>query len=151
MAINKIFTPDMSSSIKHNLTQKMRELNLSMLALEKKSNLKRGVVSNIVNGLSLNPTSETLIALADTFGCSVDELLGRTVTPHIQQQINNSPLNEKLLLNTVEVIIKELKNTSKSISTDQSISIIKEVYRYSQEKNDNIADIDFVRWLVGKL
>lgn len=63
------------------LTKRLKELRKqkgwSQQKLAEKTGLSFNAVTKIEQGLAKHPTLKTLIKLADAFGISIDELIGR--------------------------------------------------------------------------
>lgn len=69
---------DFQENIKKNIKNFRKEMGLTQEALAKLLNGRKSLVSNYENGYSV-PDIFTLIFLADTFGVTLDELVGREV------------------------------------------------------------------------
>lgn len=150
----------MSSVIQEQLKLRMESKSLSPASLEKKAGLKRGVIGNILRGSSKSPTSDTLVAIANILGCSIDDLLNRETTKHpplfsLEQNISSPPSQtpwcSDLYLKTVSNIVATLKNKNLEISAEKATILIKEIYHYSLSKNKDDVDKDFSEWLINKL
>jgi transcriptional regulator with XRE-family HTH domain len=59
------------------LKELRREKGWSQQKLAEKTDLSFNAVTKIEQGLAKHPTLKTLIKLADAFGISIDELVGR--------------------------------------------------------------------------
>ena len=64
-----------------NLGKRIKEFRakdkLSQDQLSKRANLPFSTLAKIESGYTSNPSMETLIKIADAFGVSIDDLLGR--------------------------------------------------------------------------
>ncbi len=152
----------MSPNIQQQLKTRMESKSLSPAALEKKAGLKRGVIGNILRGSSKNPTSETLVAIADILGCSLDDLLNRSPVKQREDslfslekemgvQLPKTPWDADLYSKTVSAVILSLQTKNLSLSAEQAMILIKEVYQYSLSKNQHEVDKNFAEWLASKL
>lgn len=65
------------------LTKRLKELRKqkgwSQQKLAEKTDLSFNAITKIEQGLAKHPTLKTLVKLADAFGISIDELIGRKV------------------------------------------------------------------------
>jgi len=60
-----------------NIKELRRKLEISQDQLAKKANIPFSTLVKIEAGYTPNPSMETLIKIADAFGVSLDELVGR--------------------------------------------------------------------------
>jgi len=152
----------MHSTIEQQLKARMESKSLSPAALEKKAGLKRGVISNILRGSSKNPSSDTLVAIANTLDCSLDDLVNRTPTLKKQPSIfslegdAHDPLSHlswepDLYLQTASAIVAAIKDKNIKVCANKAMFLMKEVYQYSLSKEKNEVDRNFAEWLVSKL
>lgn len=143
-----------SNDIKSQIKNRMQAMDLSVRALERKAGLNIGAVTNILHGTSANPTTETLVALATAFDCSIDDLLNRAKKTSQEASVNQhfQPFqwNGKLFLSIVSELNKQLYSRGVSISSDKSLALIQEVYLYSLKKNKEVAEESLVEWLLDK-
>lgn len=99
------------------LREKREKLGLSQKELETKLELNRANISKYEKGES-KPTIDTLMKMADLFGCSVDELLGlNTVTistPNDTIKIGSKEIElselEALTIKDINKLLEYIKN-----------------------------------------
>lgn len=66
-----------STSLEKSIKKLRNKLNMSQDQLAKKANIPFSTLVKIEAGYTRNPSMETLIKIADAFGISIDELVGR--------------------------------------------------------------------------
>ena len=148
----------LSSYLKEQLITRMQEKNLSYSALEKKAGIGHGAIRNFLTGRTLNPTLETIEAVANVVGLTHEELLfgekGLGSVSKASSQTKNI-IEEKhyqwvgsLFIQSVEAVEEFLKKKELSLSLDQVLIIIREVYLYALEINNGEISIPFVEWIV---
>ncbi len=160
-ALNKAKTAlhkdnEMISNLRAQIKSRIEAAGTNIRALERKSGLNIGTINNILIGTSSNPTAETLKAIADTFDCSIDELLGRSIqTSNNTQQEKFSEFNAyqwdpKLFTSIITELNKQISAKNISITSDKALIIATEVYNYSLRKEKTIADESLIEWLLDK-
>lgn len=152
------------SNLAKILEAKLHERQMSPYQLEKSAGLNPTMVVNILAGRSKNPTINTITAIANSLGCSVDELLGigetlkgdisksGTHDPQIKGKIKPVPLNEDLLRKVVDKTLRCLALENREAFTlNDALNIIEETYKYTLEKG--LSDIDefFIKWFIKSL
>lgn len=65
--------------LRHKISVHLKEENISVLGFEKKAGLATSMVTKILSGETANPSTQTLIKIANAIGCSLDELLNRKI------------------------------------------------------------------------
>jgi len=131
-----------SATIKENITRLLKERDWSISDLERKLGLNRSV-SNILRGSSKNPTIELLTSIAKAFNIEINDLL--------EEPSINTGTDIKLLLETCTVVLNQIDSmpSSKELSYNIVISIIKKVYEYSVQLNLKNIDKNFVQWTIS--
>ncbi|MGB4191891.1 MAG: helix-turn-helix domain-containing protein [Rickettsiales bacterium] len=140
--------------IQAEMKTRMEEINIGPSDLEKKAGLKESVVRNILNGNSKNPGIESLMAIARTLGCSLDELVGKEEL----QNLSNQKLAPKqkaivdwdpdLYQDATRQVQSYIHNKSLKLHGEQVLFFIKETYLYSSKTNNTKADSKFIEWLI---
>ena len=145
----------MSTYLQKQIQTRLDEKKLNINALGKKAGLKRSAARNILLGYSKKPSADTLKAIADVLGCTVDDLIGSSSTNlnSFFSKINTAsqssyPWNEKLYLESMKVVTKILKAKKLDLKFEQVTSLIQETYKYSMSKKSEKIDQDFVNWVV---
>lgn len=136
----------------------MDERKLTIAALERKAGLKLDAVRNIILGRTRNPNVQVLQAIARVFNCSIEELTSfETFQENIVNPLQNAYTKElkfdnpELLLDAVKVIVQVLDEKNLSLTLTKVLLLIQEVYHFSSKKNINIADPEFVEWIIERL
>lgn len=128
---------------------------VSVAEFERKAGIKTNVARNILRGQSKRPTGETLQAIANFIGCSMQDLLPKESNP---SQLNAKMLAEpaitieypELLNETLNYILKINKENKYGLSLKQAVIILEEAYSYSIEKGSPQIDKDFIEWFIKK-
>ncbi len=61
--------------IGHNIQYRMREQRLTLTELARRSNMRKGQLSEIANGKNGHPSVWTMAKIASGLGCKVDDLI----------------------------------------------------------------------------
>ena len=143
-------------NLKEQIKQRMSERNLTASSVEKKSGLKISAVRNILNNKSTNPGMETLVAIAKTLECSVDALLGNESSSSIYmvsrdattKSVEKHIWNFKLYNDTLQAVEKIIAEKSLTLTLEQMLHLIQEVYIYSLNEENPKVDTRFANWMV---
>ena len=147
----------MSAILQKQIQRKLDEKNLTVNALEKMAGLKRSAARNLLDGYSKKPSAETLKAIADVLGCSVEDLMvpedarlaSMPAQSNVASKITHS-WNEKLYVDSIKAISKKLADKKLDLKFEQVTQLAGEVYKYSLAKKTEKIDQDFINWLVNK-
>lgn len=144
----------MNNIIKLRIKHLMDEAHMNVNELEKKSGLSLSSVRSILNGRSKNPTIDTIAAIANTLGCTIDELVKENA-PNTQKKIAKEESKQhewvfSLLLEVIEFVEDHLKKTSYVPTFEQGLFFVKEIYLYSLGKSDQTLDKRFGEWFINK-
>lgn len=142
----------LATELKFQIKNRIEAMGTNVRALERKAGLTPGVVNNILQGASTNPTAETLIALATALGCSIDELLSRTSKPNCKVAPNSQVYkwDADLYSSIVAKFNKQLKTRNVSISSDSALALIQDLYIYCIEKDKKAVEENLIEWLLDK-
>lgn len=146
--------PKMSSLLQQKIRDFIETKQLPLAAFEREAGLKTNVVRNILRGLSKRPTSDTLQAIANYMGCTIPELMGEeTNSTRIPLRGPASPLVEKpeLLSESLEAVLKSAQKEGHKLTIKQAFALAEDVYEYALQKQSTYADMDFVKWRLGRL
>ena len=143
-------------NLRHQIKSRVEAIGSNIRALERRAGLNIGTVNNIISGASTNPTAETLMALATTFDCSIDELLGRKAKESDKQSLSLNDFqsfkwNKELFATILSALNKELDKRKITISSDKALTIIHEVYLYSLRKEKDTVEGSLIEWLLDKI
>jgi len=70
--------------MKNNLKELRKSRNKTQLQIQMATGIEQALLSKFENGVRIPPT-ETLIALADYYGVSIDYILCRTENPEVNR------------------------------------------------------------------
>ena len=118
--------------------------------------MERQTLMNFVKGRVKNPGVLTLVPIADYFGVSLDELIGREnpgksfrIKPSFLSQ--DIEFNEKLFVQISDVVCSCIGENNISISFDKVLSGIDAIYDYSTKQKMNEPDMRFAKWIMERL
>jgi transcriptional regulator with XRE-family HTH domain len=136
-----------------NIKKKILERGLSATDIEKLSGLKESSVRNILSGRSKNPRANTVVAIANAVGCTVNELIcgEEQAYKNSEKMVDDTPWNLHLFVDSVRVVNDSLEKRSITPSFNTVLFVIKEVYSYSTKSNVDEADYTFAAWLVDNI
>ena len=128
-------------ALKNNLQQILKQRDWSVAQLERKAQIKKHSVQNILRDTSKNPTIELVSSIAKALDISIEELIYAKelvfVTDlHTYAEICNLVLSE----------IK--KHISKPIPQKTIFLIIEEVFAYTTSVNNNKVEPGFIKWII---
>ncbi|MCT4635275.1 MAG: XRE family transcriptional regulator [Rickettsiales bacterium] len=122
--------------------------NSSVRNIEEKAGLSRNAIHNILADKSKNPGLETIVKIAKTLGCSVDDLLlldsKKTAT-----QINELPYNGELYSDVITFINKKYSKSKISMNNlilKDVLQTVDKIYEYSYTNNNQSLDTKFAEW-----
>lgn len=138
--------------LKKNIQRLLKKHNLTTAAAEKKAGLSVSTLHHILSGKAKHPQLETIVALAEMFSCSLDEIvLYKPEKPNAPVFLNTKKLSKKIDYTFLKVVIGELQKVSegKKISPPEAMQIVLEVYYYFLDKKIPI-DSDFIELTIDK-
>lgn len=136
-------------NIKNNIEKILEEEKLSIGGLEKKLGVSRGTIHKILIGKSKNPTIITLVALAKTFGSSLDELVFG-VENEDQKRIDHEIWNKKLMGAIFKETCYYISDHKVEPNLKMTMIFMIEMYNYFLSENDSIFDKQFFVWCIKK-
>ncbi len=123
----------------------LEETGHTVASLERVAGLRMNVARNILRGVSKRPTTQTLQALADVMNCSVNHLMGKQAP----QKAKETPLSHPdLLLAALNALLEQTQGNT--LSLQETLERVAEIYSYSVKKNPPQIDHDFVRWTLER-
>lgn len=157
IATNKEKENSLAANLRAQIKNRIESMGVNIRALERKAGLNTGAVNNILNGASANPTAETLNALANAFGCTIDELLARKTNQVTSISSDNKfksfqpyEWHHSLYISIINELKKQLSKRQLSIDAEKALHLINEVYLYSLKKHKETADESLIEWLLDK-
>ncbi|WP_010303940.1 helix-turn-helix domain-containing protein [Candidatus Odyssella thessalonicensis] len=144
----------MTKIIVKKLANLIESAHMTPADLERRAGLSVSAVRNILIGRSKNPTMETLLAIANTLGCTVDELV-RDQPPSIPEpqslQMNEQhPWVKRLAIDTIEFVDHYLNSKGYTPSFEEILFFIREIYTFSLGTEEKLVDKRFGEWFIKK-
>jgi transcriptional regulator with XRE-family HTH domain len=151
------------------IKRRLDEKDISISALERDANLKKGTLYNIVYGRSKNPRIDIMQAIARQLGCSVLELYGQESEVATTVEINNAAegntlphenprktskiteWNGKLYSECLQLVLERCAQQGFTTDKATMLSYIEEIYDYSIDSDTRQVDVRFAEWIFNKL
>lgn len=142
-------------TLQGQIKTRMEDKNLNAREVERRAGLKISAVQNILAGKSSNPGIEPIIAIAKLLNCSIDELVGNSVSQNYASNKSEVAKTKTLTVwnfDLYQSCLQEVQNYIKSKNLkpqpEQILFFIREAYIYSIEGKENKADLRFIKWIV---
>lgn len=120
--------------------------NLSPTALEKKSGLSKDVIYAFLAGKVSDLKLNNAAKIADTIGCSLEELAGRKTQGSLLYS-TNTDLNRQLVRESLDFVLKYLERHSiVEVSLAETFGIVDAIYDYSYKNKKDSPDSSFGNW-----
>lgn len=140
----------MAVPLKDKIKLMMQEKRLSTSELEKLAGLKISSVRNILLERTKHPKAETLQAIAEVLGCSVQELLGKELPPPLKEEPSPPLEHPRLLLESMKILVSYLEHEECTLSLDQALKVTKETYLFSSQQPNPKIDERFAKWIFNQ-
>ena len=144
--------------LKEKIIDYMKEKKLSIAALERQAGLSIHSIRNILKGRIKNPSVHSLQAIAETLGCSLDDLIQKSLSRNgevgqviklIVKSKNGVTLDDiELMKECSQTILALMKEESEALSIDDYLNILKNVYYYSASEKNRKVDQKFSKWFI---
>jgi DNA-binding Xre family transcriptional regulator len=138
-------------TIRENLTQTIKQQNLSIYALEKQAGISQGVLNRFLSTTESTTSVrfETIHAACVALGCTLDQLLG-IKTPGTKPDKIFVRWDYNFFLEITNYVCKNLQN--QNISATQIIEMISEIYTFSVKQNADAfcLNTEFADWIINK-
>ncbi|HJD65821.1 MAG TPA: helix-turn-helix transcriptional regulator [Rickettsia endosymbiont of Bembidion nr. Transversale] len=112
--------------LQKNLYKFIKERNIQITELERKAELKKNSVYNIIKGISRKPSAEILQTIADTLGVSIKDLYNPNIKVNDYLGQDDYILFQKIL----PEIIKTIKKLNLVVSETEFSQTLNEVFNY---------------------
>jgi transcriptional regulator with XRE-family HTH domain len=125
------------------------ELNKARFA--ESAGLQHDAIKKLASGATQNPGIKTVVAIANTLGCSIDELVGHTPKEKTVSKIVSKDLefNEPLFQSTVNCIFRYIKEQKLNPKIGKILHAFDNIYDYSFRRNLNQPDPNFADWVLN--
>lgn len=153
-------TPLKMKSLQSQLREHISRSNLTVRDIERLAGLKRCALSNILEGKSKNPSTETLQATAKVLDCSVSDLLESAGevedTTHFQAGLKDAqkplvlPVRAPMLCDIIRTLDDCFKDINYEPNLEQFWQCVIRTYSYTLGSGESSVDPKFTQWLVNK-
>ena len=130
--------------LQKNLYKFIKERNIQITELERKAELKKNSVYNIVKGISRKPSAEILQTIADTLGVSIKDLYSPNIKVNDYLGQDDYILFQKIL----PEIIKTIKKLNLVVSETEFSQTLNEVFNYYRPTPDESIDNKIIAWIL---
>lgn len=133
-------------SIGQNLAQIIKQKNVSIAELQKKTGISRSSINNILLETSQNPGTNTLQTIAKALNITIEEILNNN--QNLYQALNKEDF--EIFLRICSSTIELIDNKNSKVSFSQFMQILREVYQYSLRQSPPNIDKNFIDWIIDK-
>lgn len=130
--------------LQKNLYKFIKERNIQITELERKAELKKNSVYNIIKGISRKPSAEILQTIADTLGVSIKDLYNPNIKVNDYLGQDDYILFQKIL----PEIIKTIKKLNLVVSETEFSQTLNEVFNYYRPTPDESIDNKIIEWIL---
>ena len=145
--------------LKEKIIDYMKERKLSIAALERQAGLSIHSIRNILKGRIKKPSAQSLQIIAETLECSLADLvqkspykneeMGKVIRPLVKKENCMILDDNELMRECSQMIITLVKDEGKSLSIDDYLNILKNVYSYSASEKIRKVDHKFSKWFIN--
>ncbi len=141
------------------LRKLMSDRSIATTELSKETNIPYPTLAQLLQGRSVHPKINNLIAIAKYFDVTIDQLIGEQTLSSVTQieqsltsDTSDSPIwDHNFFSNSCDLFNKLIKEKKvKSISSEVALKIIKEIYIFSLERKIKKPDKQFAEWIVNQ-
>lgn len=144
----------MSKHLKQRLQARIEHAGLTVNDLEKKAGLGTNAIRHILSEKTKNPGVDTIVAIAEVFGCSVDDLVKENKAsipqPETYKGIQTHTWKCNLFIEIVKFTDSYLIKKRYTPSFEDFSFFVKEIYLYSLGKDNEKINEQFAEWLIDK-
>lgn len=112
--------------MKAYLIAQLQKHQITPTTLSKKLGLGPSALTKLLSSPKPNPTLKTMKLLADYFGCSLDELTGRSSHASCERLV----WNHDLMCHTMNYTRSYVKDSAQPLSVEQMWGLVLEIYNY---------------------
>ncbi len=139
-------------TLRKRLQKKIDEAQINVSELERRAKLPLSAARRILLGNTRNPTLETIVAISNVLGCSVDELVREEHSYVPIRAKDDTAFEKELFVQLIEAIKWYLQHYEISTVTfNEFIACIVEMYEFSLTHPDRKIDKHFVMWYLDKM
>lgn len=143
------------NKIKFILRKLADYVNISDMQLAKEIGIPYTTLYQLLQAENISPRAETLLPIARYFKVSIEQLLGESPlklcpSDQIREDLKKAKKWDfELYSKCLAISYTYFKQNKAEPSTDQALSIIKEIYMYTLNKNLKEPDDTFVDWFIS--
>ena len=145
----------MANYIKNKVSELLVRNQITAKSLEKKAGLTPGTVTNILREKTLNPTFNTIHAIANILDCSLYEFdEAKKNSTDLEYLLNiNIHCNYDLFIDAIRTVELYLEKYSLKIDFKKILQIVLEIYVYSFKKDKDAVNVDknFCEWFIENI
>lgn len=141
------------STLQRRLQQKLEEAQINVSELERRAHLPLSAARRILLGNTKNPTLETIVAISDVLGCSVDELAREEYATDPIRSRYPIAFESDLFIQLTEAVKWYLHHHKipKTVTFNEFIMCIIEMYEFTLTHPERKIDRHFVIWYLDKI
>ena len=133
-----------------------RTYHVNKSQFAKNIGIHRQTLVNLAKGNIRNPSIIILVAIADYFKISLDELIGRTCPsksspPKPLFLSQGAEFKKELFVTTIDIIFKYIEKNKLNISFDKIVNALDGIYENAIKQDKNTPDPKFAKWLLDTL
>ena len=144
----------MTTILAQQISARMKAKNISTIEVERAGGLKAHAVRNILRGHSRRPAVDIVQAIARVLECTIEDLLqGHDIFTENENGITkeealNAPYKPGLLIETGKFIDTKVSKGKHTLTNQQILTCIEEIYLHSLQKATQKVDQDFAEWFM---
>ena len=146
----------MNNFLQTQIRQRMENKNLTVRGLEKKAGLGQNSVRSILEGISKNPRTKVLLAIADVLECSLTDLLEKenknsSLSNPSPSSLSSYKWDLDLYIQSCQTVNEYIDQHNMTLSTEKVIKAILDVYEFSFKSDPPEVDPKFCSWLLERI
>ena len=142
------------SPLRTAISTYLEQNKISIPTLERKARIETNALRAILQGASKRPMADTVAAIANTLGVTVENLLEGKLEQK-QNTTNSSSIilltQPELLRETLAVILEIAKEKKVSFTLHQICGMLSEAYLYAVKTDPIAVQKPFIEWVVEKV
>lgn len=128
--------------LQKNIMRLIKDNGYSIAEVERMAKIQKNRVFNLIKGITTNPSQKLLESIAKFFKMTVSDLY--------KDQLNKGiPVTDddlSLMMDIMQNIITEIKNSNIKFFSHQIIHIFDDVYLYTKHAQSTKADVTYIKW-----
>jgi len=139
--------------LKQKITDHLKKYNLAISEFERNAGLGNSVVHKILDDKVKSPAIDTIIKIANSLDCPIDELYNRNqyLKKYLLKSSNGTEYSDDLFRSVCFHVLYFIKvHDLKKLSLEQMVLSVEEIYKYCLEKNLSNVDKDYADNFLGQ-